>query len=242
MAKSEQPLYLTVKEEILRIIKEEKLKPGDSLPTEAELEERFNVSRTTIRTAINELKNEGYVIKQQGSGTFVANNSYEECVAVLQSFAEDALKHGQEVESIVLGLELIIPNQELLQLLEIDEEVLLKLQRVRYIDQEPVNLTTSYLPKIVYEKLDWRHIDFEKSVLYEEMRTAGIDLEFGEEILEVSAADELQASLLKVEKGSPLFNNKRKVYNRTGQLVEYSTTFTRGDKYRGYVKLKKRIN
>ena len=239
---SDQPLYLKVKDEILKIIKKEKLKPGDSLPTEPELEEMFKVSRTTIRAAINELKSEGYVVKQQGRGTFIANNSYEECVALLQSFSEDAIKNGSTVKTIVLGIDLIFPDSELCGILEIEPEPVLKLERIRYVDGDIVNLTTAYLPKRVHEKLDWRNIDFCNTTLYSEMRNVGIDLEYGEEVMEVLVADDRLASFLRVNVGAALMNNQRKVYNRLGQLVEYSTTFTRGDKFRNYVKLKRNIN
>lgn len=239
---NEQPLYMRVKDMILEKIKNDNLQPGDSLPTEPELEEMFHVSRTTIRAAINELKSEGYVVKQQGRGTFVANNSYEECVALLQSFSEDAKKNGSIVKTVVLGVDLIVPDDELVNLLEIEQENLLRLERIRYVDGEIVNVTTAYLPKRVHEKLDWKKIDFNNTTLYVEMRNSGIDLESGEEVIEVLCADERLASLLHVNVGSALVNNRRKVYNRLGQLVEYSTTYTRGDKYRNYVKLKRTMN
>ena len=60
--KNNQPLYHMVKKELLAIIEARGLRPGDVLPTESELEAMFNVSRTTIRTAINELQNEGYPV------------------------------------------------------------------------------------------------------------------------------------------------------------------------------------
>lgn len=239
---NDQPLYLQVKQEILNIIKKEKLKPGDSLPTEPELEEMFKVSRTTIRSAINELRSEGYVVKQQGRGTFVANNSYEECVALLQSFSEDAVKNGSVVKTIVLDVGLIYPDDELCNILEIKEEPVLKLERIRYVDEDIVNHTTAYLPKRVFEKMDWRNIDFNNTTLYSEIRKIGIELEYGEEVMEVLLADERMASHLKVDVGSALMNNQRKVYNRLGQLIEYSTTYTRGDKFRNYIKLKRNFN
>ena len=240
---NEQPLYLQVKEMILEKIKEDNLKPGDLLPTEPELEEMFKVSRTTVRNAINELKSEGYVIKQQGRGTFIADNSYEDCVALLQSFGENARKRGSDIKTVVFGTELIFPENSLMENLEIEnEEPVLRIQRIRYIDGKLTNFTTSYLPRKIHEKLTWKEIDFRSTTLYSELRKAGVDLDNGEEIIELVSADEKLASLLKTDVGSPLIMNARKVYNRQGYLVEYSTTYTRGDRYRSYVKLKKNLN
>ena len=241
MNKDIQPLYIRIKDRILEIIRSENLKPGDSLPTEPELEEMFHVSRTTIRAAINELKSEGYVVKQQGRGTFVANNSYQECVALLQSFSDDAIKNGSTVKTIVLGVDLILPDEEITNMLEGEQEAVLKLQRIRSVDDDIVNLTIAYLPKRVHEKLDWKNIDFSNTTLYSQMKKVGIDLEEGEEVIEVLNADDRLASLLRIEEGSALANNRRKVYNRQGQLIEYSTTYTKKDKYRSFVKLKKMI-
>lgn len=237
------PLYQQVKDMILDKIKNGELKPGDSLPTEPELMELFKVSRTTIRTAINDLKNEGYVIKQQGRGTFIANNSYKECVALLQGFYEDAIKSGSTVKTIALGSNLIIPDDELAVELESnDNDPVLKIDRLRYVDGEIVNMTTAYLSKRVHEKLDWKNIDFGNTTLYGELKKAGFDLDSGEETIEVMLPNDRIASYLRIDNCLPIVKNQRKVYNKLGQLIEYSVTYTRGDKYRNYVKLKKNIN
>lgn len=120
----------------------------------------FNVSRTTIRTAINELQNEGYLVKQQGRGTFVANNSYAECVALLQGFYEDATQRGNTVSTMLISAELVIPEQTVQEMLSVGREEVLKIQRVRYSDGVPTQLGTSYLPRASYEKLNWQEIDF----------------------------------------------------------------------------------
>ena len=126
MSKENQPLYHKVKEGLIDIIGRQSLKPGDPLPTEAELEAMFGVSRTTIRTAINELQHEGYLVKQQGRGTFVANNSYAECTALLQGFYEDAKQRGGAVSSLLIAAELVIPDEEVQEMLGIGREEVLR--------------------------------------------------------------------------------------------------------------------
>lgn len=238
--KENQPLYHKVKEGLIAIIGQESLKPGDPLPTEAELEAMFNVSRTTIRTAINELQHEGYLVKQQGRGTFVANNSYAECTALLQGFVEDAKQRGAEVTSLLISAELVIPEDSIQESLGIGREEVLKIQRVRYIESEPIQLTTSYLPRPTYEKLDWKNIDYKKASLYAEMEKAGIDLDNGEEVWEVCVADDFQAALLHIQVGAPLFENRRIIRNKKGEAIEYGNTYTRGDRHRTFVRLKRR--
>ena len=236
--KDSQPLYQVVKENLLSIIKERDLKPGDPLPTEAELEEMFQVSRTTIRTAITELQHEGYIIKQQGRGTFVANNSYAECTALLQGFHEDATQRGGEVTSMVIAAEYIIPEDNVQEFLEIGREEVLRLQRVRYVNGEPTQLSSSFLPRRSFEKLPWKDIDFSTASLYAEMEKVGIDLDNGEEIWEVRVAGPYESALLKIPVGAPLFQNCRVVRNKKGEPVEYAKAYTRGDRYRTFVQLR----
>lgn len=235
-----KPLYQQVMSSILDLIQYYQLKPGDPLPTEAELESLFQVSRTTIRTATSELQSSGYITKRQGKGTFVASNTYEDCYAVLQSFSRDACKRGITMSTVMLSSELTVPNDRALDFMGIEACPMLRIQRLRYIDDIPTILTTSYLPSEVYEKLNWKKSDFCSKSLYEELELIGIDMEFGEEIVEVTTAGILEASLLQVDIGHPLACNQRKVYNKAGELVEYGCSFTRGEDYRLNIKLRKR--
>lgn len=235
-----KPLYQQVKSSILELIENDRLKPGDPLPTEAELESLYQVSRTTIRTAIGELQSDGYITKRQGKGTFVASNTYEDCHAVLQSFSRDAQKRGIFVKTLLLSCELTIPNDNVFDFLGIEPCTMLRIQRLRYIDNVPTVLTTSCLPPRVYQLLDWKNKDFCSKSLYEELEDIGIDLFSGEEIVEVTSAGIVESSLLQITPGHPLACNQRKVFNKQGDLVEYGCSFTRGDRYRLLVKLKKR--
>lgn len=235
-----KPLYQQVKSSILELIQQDQLKPGDPLPTEAELESLYQVSRTTIRAAIGELQSSGYITKRQGKGTFVASNTYEDCQAILQSFSRDAYRRGISMKTVLLASELAVPNDRALDYMGIGACTMLRIQRLRYIDNVPTVLTTSYLPSKVYEKLDWKNNDFCSKSLYEEMELIGVDMEFGEEIVEITIAGVFEASLLQVDIGHPLACNQRKVFNKAGDLVEYGCSFTRGEHYRLCIKLKKR--
>lgn len=237
----DRPLYQQVKESILQRIEQEKLNPGDALPTESELELMYQVSRTTVRQAIGELQNEGYITKQQGRGTFVANNSYEDCQAVLQSFTKDVAKKGISVKTNLISRDLIIPEEALIEETDCGTEPLLRIQRIRYIEGVPSILTTSYLPKLVYSKLDWKNIDFKNVSLYATIEEAGFDFESGEETVSLKPAPLYEASLLQIDEGYPISINRRKVYDKQGRLIEFSRSVTRGDRYQLYIKLKKKI-
>ncbi|SDY66019.1 GntR family transcriptional regulator [Proteiniborus ethanoligenes] len=236
----DMPLYHQVEEYIKEYISKNKLKPGDMLPTESELEDMLKVSRTTIRSAIISLQYSGYVIKQQGKGTFVADTSYEQQLPLLRSFTEDAIARGSKTHSIVLAKDIIMPDENLEQILKIDtKEKILKLSRLRFVDDEPMQLTTSYLPIKELKNYEWEDIDFTRTSLYFSLEKAGVILSSGEERMEVDIADSLDSMLLKIPEGFPIFVTQRIVFNDKGNIVEYADSRTRGDRHKAVIKLKR---
>ncbi|MFA5523134.1 MAG: GntR family transcriptional regulator [Tissierellales bacterium] len=232
------PLYHQVEEYIKEYISEKKLKPGDMLPTEIELEEMLKVSRTTIRSAIMALQYSGYVIKQQGKGTFVANTAYEQQLPLLRSFTEDATARGSSTHSIVLAKDIIVPDENLEQILNIDpKEKVFKLSRLRFVDDEPMQITTSYLPVKGLKNYNWEEIDYHTISLYASLEKAGIILSSGEERMEVDIANSLDSMLLKVDIGFPIFVTKRIVFNDKGNIIEYADSRTRGDRHKAVINL-----
>lgn len=236
--KNNIPLYHQVEDYIRKKIRDEKLKPGDLLPTEAELEEILKVSRTTIRIAISELQHEGIVYKQQGRGTFVAKRSYEEQLPLLKSFTEDAIAKGCKSRASVLGKDIIVPDEKIAGRLKLTEnDKVLKLFRVRYLDGEPIQVTTTHVPLKEIPNMDLDKIDFTQASLYEEMEKSGVVFASGEEIIEVDVAGAIDAALMGVECGSPIFVTKRIVFNDKNRVVEAAESRTRGDRHRAVIKL-----
>src|SRR5262249_54486725 len=77
------------------------IKPGDALPSERDLAIKVDVSRVTVRKAVQYLVDDGVLIRQHGSGTFVAPQPgrVEQSLSQLTSFAEDMARRGKEVSS-----------------------------------------------------------------------------------------------------------------------------------------------
>ena len=84
------PLYLQLKSKIRRDIRTGIFKPGDKLPSEAQLQKEYGMSRVTVRNAMKELAVDGYIIKVQGKGSFVAQSDMLRLPAGVTSFTEDA--------------------------------------------------------------------------------------------------------------------------------------------------------
>ena len=96
------PLYLQLKNKIKREIRTGILKPGDKIPSEAQLQKEYGMSRVTVRNAMEELTVEGYIIKVQGKGSFVAQSDMLRLPIGVTSFTEDA-----KIQGVSLTLSLI---------------------------------------------------------------------------------------------------------------------------------------
>lgn len=97
------PLYYQLKEILMELIDNEELKPGDAIPTERELCEVHGISRMTARKAIVDLSIEGFLYREQGKGTFVAEPKIKQQLSQLQSFTEQMQEKGLSVSTIILS-------------------------------------------------------------------------------------------------------------------------------------------
>lgn len=235
-----ETLHSQVRQYVLELIKQKGLKPGDILPSETELEALLNTSRTTIRSALLELQHEGYIVRRQGKGTFVADITYEEHLTKLTGFAEDNESQGKTVTSIIISADRILPTEEIAMQLKINmDDPVFKLQRVRLVDGEAAQFTTAYLAPKLTSKIDITQIDFTTQSLYELIEDLGFQIYDGEEVIELGYADPIQASMLQVSVGFPLFATIRRVNGKDGTPLEYSISYTRGDRHRAHIYLKR---
>jgi GntR family transcriptional regulator len=122
------------------------LKPGDPLPSERELAERFDVARMTVRSEITRLASEGLVERVQGRGTFVAEPRVAQAAA-LSSFTEDMRARGLLAGSRVLGQETVPADGLVARRLEVEPGTpVVRVRRVRSADGEPMALEEAFLP------------------------------------------------------------------------------------------------
>lgn len=229
------PLYYRIKQDLLTALESGELKPGDRLPSERELVERYGVSRMTVRHAMGHLEQEGWVRRLQGRGCFVAPPKLEERLVSLASFTEEMEARGLVPSTQVLSVEVVRSERIAAQLSLPTDEPLYAIERLRLADGEPMELERLYLPVRLFPGLD-KH-DLESS-LYDLL-----DSEYGLrpmnalQTLEAVLAGEPEAELLKVAVGSPLLAVTRVAFSASGQVVESGRALYRGDRYRFTVSL-----
>lgn len=235
------PLYYQLKEILLESIKH--AEKGTSFPTELELCERFDVSRPTVRQAIIELVNEGFLYRIKGRGTFIAEPKIRQDFLIeLKSFSEEMQQKGLIPTTQVLDFRRVECDERVSEALEIPiNSDVVQLERVRFADDEPVVLVMTFLPADELPGILDRH--FEDESLYHIIEEEyGYVIERATRTLEARIAGEYEAKLLGIKKRAPIQYIETVTYLRDNTPIEFSQAHYRGDRNTFTFELIKRIS
>ena len=233
------PLYYQLKELLLKEIKSHKYVENDPIPTELELSEYFEISRPTVRQAISELVSEGYLYRVKGKGTFLAKPKiYQQFTQVIDSFNEEMRKKGLLPKTEVLELKIISATEKEAEMLNLKEgSKVTKLKRLRYANDEPILVVSTYIPYDLCAGLE--NISFERESLYKLFEDKGLYIERVKRIFEARNASASDAQLLGVEVGDAIHYFETVAYLNNDVPIEYSASKYRGDRNKFIVEIKK---
>lgn len=225
------PFYVQVHDALKEFIGHGDINPGDQLPSEPELCRLFDVSRTVIRQALRGLENEGLIVRQKGRGTFIAEPKIGESLfQELTGFYQDMAKKGRSPVSRVLKQEIIPATAKVATFLQLAPETpVIRVDRVRYVEDEPIVLVTTYLPHALCPGLVEIDLTYRSLYTYLE-ETYLLVIERGRRILEAVIAGEYEARLLQVNEGAPLISLESISYLEDGTPLEYYKALHRGDR------------
>jgi GntR family transcriptional regulator len=232
------PKYYQLSSILRQKIDDGEWEPRSPIPSERQLEQLYNLSRTTIREAIDHLVRQGFLYREHGRGTFVSPQKLQKGLMELTSFSEDLLKRGITPGQIIQKLAWIIPAPKILQKLElpIGTEVLC-IQRIRLGDQTPIGLQTSFLALPKGQTITREEMEVAGSLYRILQEKFGIIPSEADETLEVALATPEEASLLYIEPGAPLLLNERLLFSQNRTPVEFVKILYRGDRYQYYIRL-----
>ena len=211
----------------------------DAIPSERQLEEKYGLSRPTIRQAIDLLSRQGYLYRVHGKGTFVSPPKLQKGMLELTSFSEDMRSRGLKPGHKILEFGYVIPNLKVRRQLEIDDpnQKVLRIKRLRYGDDEPIGLQDSYLnlgDKFVITREEMGESGSIYAILQEKF---GIFPTEADETLEVTLATPEEAGLLEIPDGAPLLLNERTLWSQDRVAIEFVKILYRGDRYKYLVRL-----
>src|ERR1700741_2538786 len=230
-------LYSKVEEAIATEIAQGEYRPGDQLPTEDALLQRFQVSRITVRRAIQNLVNRGLLEIRRGVGTFVLSPQIKAELTKLTGFVEDMNAAGRKATARVVSQGVVAASARVAERLQLAKGTkVMQIKRVRLADGTPISFDETYLPlslgkQIVRSDLR-RHPIF--TLLEEEY---GVPLVEADYELEAVIATKAVADALQVKVGSPIFQIERTSITIGGQPVDYEVLSYRGDLVRFVTRL-----
>ena len=230
-SKSPIPLYFQLKSYIEDQIDKGVWEAGTQIPSELELSEQFQISRTTIRQAIGELVNERKLERIQGRGTFVSEISIDKQIERVSGFSQDMRTRGLTPTSDILNFSRVAAPANVAKALKLPEggpAILLK--RLRKGNNRRIALEIVYLPFEKYQ--DILEVSVADDSLYEILaKQFAVWPKYSTQVIESIRCPAEEAGLLGVEEGAPVFLFHTTAFDQYDQPLEYTEGYYRGDRY-----------
>lgn len=207
------------------------LPPGTPVAPERTLSERFNISRTTVRQALHDLAVEGRIVRRQGRGTFVAPPKVTQNLQ-LSSYTNDMTAQGLRPGSRLVDVAVIEAEPDVATKLGLPERAsVVRLERVRFADDEPMAVETVYLDHARFPDIgDRLTTDVSLYALLE--AGYGVIPVGADETIETVLAPPAASRLLGTDATTPMLLLTRSSRDESGVPVEYVRSLYRGDRFR----------
>lgn len=207
----------------------ENLPAGSPVPTERFLADELGTSRTTVRKALSDLVAEGRLVRRQGSGTYVAEPKVQWPLQLF-SFAARPATTSFIPATELLGADRVGADPEVATRLRIDGgAAVLRIERLRCADGEPVAVETSYLAAARFPGLIG-HLRRATPLHAALERYYGVVAVSAHETIWTSPALPREAAFLKTDAGAPMLRHARQSFEQSGTPVEWVTSWYRGDR------------
>lgn len=232
------PLYFQVKEYLKNQIQSGVYTESEMIPSERELSEEFGINRLTVRQAINELVQEGFLYRQRGVGTFVSKPKIEQPLARLTNFSTDMMNRGITPGAQVVSMKVVPAGKYVASQLKIDQGTnVIELVRVRTADGEPMALEKSCLVYDLTKEL--LGMEMENVSLYKTLETVcGIKLVRAIQSIEIASIRPEEAPLLDIDPRDPVMQIERTTFTQdSDKPVEYVCSYYRADRYKFIIEM-----
>ncbi|WGX76657.1 GntR family transcriptional regulator [Paraclostridium bifermentans] len=222
-----EPIYKQIESHIKNLIQSKTLKQGELIPSEKQLSEEFNVTRMTVRSALNNLVKDGYITRQRGVGSIVLANKVYDNISAVSGFTEEMENKGYKVSNILEELNVIEADEELMKKLNLTEkENVWEIKRIRLANDKKISYMETYMPVKLFPNLKKSHCEGSLYNYVEEI--CGYKIAISErEVSSVLANDEL-ANLLDLTKPEALLYISQVCKLHNSDVFEYSHTYHYG--------------
>jgi GntR family transcriptional regulator len=223
------PIYLRFARRLEGAIRRGLIKPGEALPSERDIASMADISRVTVRKAVQDLVQSGLLVQRHGSGTFVTPkvDRVEQSLSQLTSFTEDMARRGKNVSSLFLERGVFSPSPEETMVLGLSAgERVSRVNRLRMADETPLAIERASMSTRSLPDPEMVNVS-----LYAALEANGCRPVRAIQRISAVSLDENDAAILEVAPGSASLKIERISYLPSGRVVEFTRSVYRGDAY-----------
>lgn len=231
---SNLPIYIQIHDKIKADIEKGVWTIGDRLPSERELAIQFNVSRMTLRQAIQTLADEGILERKIGSGTYVARKKVQEKMTGTTSFTEIMISQNRQPSSKTVSYFVAKPSSSEMEKLALKEnEYILRMERIRYADGVPICFEVASIPFSLIDQYSKTEIS---NSLYRTLEEKGGNkIGHANQTISAMLASEQIAEYLEIKRGEAILRLSQLSYFEDGTPFEYVRTQYVGNRFEFYL-------
>lgn len=242
MKNHKTPLYLQIYKELEEYIKADIYKENELLPSESALQKQFNVSKITIRRALQDLELSGYIKIRKGKGSIILPKSKNLELIGITSFSQEVLKIGESPSSIILLFEEIEPSLDIKKSLNLTHgDMIYHLKRLRLKNGRIIGLNDQFISKKYGIVIDKNQLT-DKTSIYQLYEQQGFKIAKATEIIEAKMPTLNLIKEMYLEKNIPIFKRERITYDEQNRPLEVSKNYYKSDEYKYIITLKKEDN
>lgn len=224
-------LYKQLSDALVDKIHNKEYLVGDYLPSERKLVDLYDVSRTTVRLALDDLERKGYISRQHGKGSFVVDY-YKTVVNLgeMYSFTEEMKNMGKKPKTTLLDYLIITDDERLMELFKKQTSTFIKLIRLRSADDIPMMYEETYIPYDKFKSIT--EDDLNKRALYDIFKEDYNEIvKLAQEEFNAGLATKKVAEILDLRAHSSVLEIYRTTINQKNELIEYTESKARPDKF-----------
>ncbi|MCC5941224.1 MAG: GntR family transcriptional regulator [Balneolaceae bacterium] len=230
------PKYYKIYEKLLKQIRQGKYSENNLFPSDTELVKKFRVSRGTVREAIKLLFQQGYLVREQGKGTFVTYKKIQQDPDRLIGFTQLMRQHNIRPTARIIEKKIIAAPAHIGHIMNLQsDEKVVRLVRLRFGDEQPLIIERSFYSYDLFEPV--YNMDLDNNSIYE-LLYEFTDTRLGDanQRIEAISAGQQEQELLEIELGTPLLLIKRLINTENGDVFQYSEDVYRSDRINFYTK------